>query len=201
MLHAVGDMVYRNKDNGTARLVVVAEEGKGLNTVEAPQAYPSRAFTYEEVSGYGNTFNTAGSIPAASYTITTNVQRGATTFENWVITGEDRNGAFTDIQDGDIYVNIGDTIVFDNSGIVGHPMQIVVSDGGAAVSTGTYTGGGTATVTWVTTGVAAVLLISMSNRWSRRHDWTNYCSRHYQPSVPTGHGTIDVCRGKVHDYY
>ena len=199
VLHAVGDMVFRNKDNGTARLVVVPEEGKGLNTVEAPlETYPSRAFTYEEVSGYGNTFNTAGSIPAASYTITTNVQRGATTFENWVITGEDRNGAFTDIQDGDIYVNIGDTIVFDNSGIVGHPMQIVVSDGGAAVSTGTYTGGGTATVTWVTTGVAAGTYYYQCQTAGHGgmigqiivQDTTN------RQGTSTGHGTIDVCRGK-----
>ena len=139
VLHAVGDMVYCNTANGTARLVVVPEAGKGLNTVEAPlETYPSRAFTYEEVSGYGNTINTAGSIPAVSYTITTQVQRGNDSdqdFENWVITGEDRNGTFTDVQDGDIYLNIGDTLIFDNSGIAGHPMQIVVSDGGAAVST------------------------------------------------------------------
>ena len=115
-------MVFRNKDNGTARLVVVPEEGSP--TPLKPLETILRAFTYEEVSGYGNTFNTAGSIPAASYTITTNVQRGATTFENWVYNGEDRNDAFTDIQDGDIYVNIGDTIVFDNSGIVGPPCRL-----------------------------------------------------------------------------
>ena len=56
-------------------------------------------------------------------------------------------------------------------------------DGGAAVSTGTYTGGGTATVTWVTTELQLVLTTINVNRWSRRHDWTNYCSGHYQPSV------------------
>ena len=199
VLHAVGDMVYRNKDNGTARLVVVAEAGKGLNTVEAPlETYPSRSFTYEEVSGFGNTFNTAGSIPAVSYTITTAVQRGATTHENWIVTGEDRNGAFTNIQDGDIYVNIGDTIVFDNSGVTGHPMQIVVSDGGAAVSTGTYTGGGTATVTWVTTGVAAGTYYYQCQTAGHEgmigqiivQDTTN------RQGTSTGHGTIDVCRGK-----
>ena len=199
VLHAVGDMVYRNKANGTARLVVVPEEGKGLTTVEAPlETYEARAFTYEEVSGYGNTFTTAGSIPAVSYTITTAVQRGATTHENWIVTGEDRNGAFTDIQDGDIYVNIGDTIVFDNSGVTGHPMQIVVSDGGAAVSTGTYTGGGTATVTWVTTGVAAGTYYYQCQTAGHQgmigqiivQDTTN------RQGSNTGHGSIDVCRGK-----
>ena len=197
VLHAVGDMVYRNKANGTARLVVVPEAGKGLNTVEAPlETYEARAFTYEEVSGYGNTFTTAGSIPAASYTITTKVQRDSTTTSNWIVTGEDRNGAFTNIQDGDIYVNIGDTIVFDNSGVTGHPMAIRVSDGGADVSTGTYTGGGTATVTWVTTGVAAGTYYYQCTTHGGMigqiivQDTTN------RQGSNTGHGSIDVCRGK-----
>ena len=199
VLHAVGDMVYRNKDNGTARLVVTQQAGKGLNTVEAPlETYSARAFTYEEVSGYGNTFTTAGSIPAVSYTITTNVQRGATTYENWIVSGSDRNGTFTNVQDGDIYVNIGDTIVFDNSGISGHPMQIVTSSGGAAVTTGTYTGGGTATVTWVTTGVAAGTYYYQCQTAGHGgmigqiivQDTTN------RQGTSTGHGSIDVCRGK-----
>jgi alpha-tubulin suppressor-like RCC1 family protein/plastocyanin len=47
-----------------------------------------------------------------------------------------------------IKINIGDTIIFNNSVSGSHPLYIRVSDGGASVSTPAASGEGTATVTW-----------------------------------------------------
>lgn len=153
VMTTVGDMTYRNTAGNNARLAINETVGKGLTVQkELTESYASKAFTYTENSGFGNVSNTTGSVPAASYTITTKAQGS----DNYVVSGSDRNGAFDKKYERTIYINIGDTIVFNNTDThSSHPMSIRVSNGGSSVSAGTYSGEGTATVTWVTTGVAA----------------------------------------------
>ena len=153
VMTTVGDMTYRNAAGNNARLAINETVGKGLTVQkELTESYASKAFTYTENSGFGNVSNTAGSVPAASYTITTKAQGS----DNYVVSGGDRNGGFEKKYERTIYINIGDTIVFNNTAThTNHPMAIRVSNGGSSVSSGTYTGEGTATVTWATTGVTA----------------------------------------------
>lgn len=196
VMHTVGDMVIRNNANENARLVVVEEVGKGLTVQEAPlETYSSRAFTYELNGTYGNVINTSGSIPAVTYNIGVKAQRST----NYVIDGSDRDGDINWEYDGTIRVNIGDTVVFDTSAIhPSHPLAIRVSDGGASVSTGTYTGEGTTTVTWVTTGVAAGTYYYQCTSHAGMigqiivEDTTN------RQGGAGSNGTMQVCRGKTY---
>ena len=196
VLHASGDMVYRNNLNNTARLVITEQVGKGITVQEQPlESYTSRAFTYEENGDYGNSINTPGSIPAVTYTFTTKNQRA----ENYILSGEDREGVFTNKAERTIYVNIGDTITFNNTAThTDHPMAIRVSNGGSSVSTGTYTGEGTATVTWDTTNVAAGTYFYQCTNHTGMvgqivvQDTTN------RLGSSSGNGTINVCRGKTY---
>lgn len=196
VMHTVGDMVIRNNANQNARLEIVEQVNKGLTVQEAPlETYSSRAFTYELNSTYGNVINTPGSIPAETYNIDVKAQRST----NYVIDGSDRDGDINWEYDGPIRVNIGDTIVFDTSAIYpSHPLAIRVSDGGASVSTGTYTGEGTTTVTWVTTGVAAGTYYYQCTSHAGMigqiivEDTTN------RQGSAGANGTMQVCRGKTY---
>ena len=196
VLHTIGDMIIRNNANQNARLQVVEQVGKGLTVQEAPlETYPSRAFTYELNGTSGNVINTPGSIAAVTYNITTKNQRS----NNYVIDGSDKDGDINWEYDGQIRVNIGDTIVFNNTVTqAAHPMAIRVADGGASVTTGTYSGEGTATVTWDTTGVTA---------GTYYYQCTNHAGMVGQIIVEEtvnrqgssgANGTMMVCRGKTY---
>ena len=196
VMHTVGDMVIRNNANENARLQVVEQVGKGLTVQEAPlETYSSRAFTYELNGTYGNVVNTPGSIPAVTYNITTKNQRA----DNYVIDGSDRDGDINWEYDGTIRVNVGDTIVFNNTATqAAHPMAIRVSNGGASVTTGTYSGEGTATVTWDTTGVTAGTYFYQCTNHTTMvgqivvEDTTN------RQGTSGANGTMMVCRGKTY---
>ena len=210
VLHAIGDMVFRNNENNDTRLVTVPQAGKGLNIVEQPlESYPSRAFTFsqESTNSYGFTTNTTGSIAAETYNFTVKVQRSALIYDNWVINGSDRQGLVYNERDGDIVVNIGDIIEFDNSVPMGmspaHPLRIYESDGVTEItagSGGSYSGGATNTINWNTTGSAAGVYYykctlhgaNMSGQITLV-DTTNRV-----PSVAGANATINVCRGKTY---
>ena len=196
VLHAIGDMIFRNNANQNARLEAVEQVGKGLTIQESPlETYASRAFTYELNGTSGNVINTPGSIAAVTYNITTKNQRAT----NYVIDGSDKDGDINWEYDGQIRVNIGDTIVFNNTAThAAHPMAIRVADGGASVTTGTYSGEGTATVTWDTTGVTA---------GTYYYQCTNHAGMVGQIIVEEtvnrqgssgANGTMMVCRGKTY---
>ena len=71
---------------------------------------------------------------------------------NYRITGTDRSNIFNGDTDPEITVYVGDTLIFNNSGLNGnHPMFIRVADGGPSVSNPAATGEGTSRVTWVPT--------------------------------------------------
>ena len=196
VMHTVGDMVFRNNANDNARLVIVEQVNKGLTVQEAPlETYSSRAFTYELNSTYGNVINTPGSIPAETYNITTKNQRA----NNYVIDGSDRDGDINWEYDGQIRVNIGDTIVFNNTvTYAAHPMAIRVASGGASVSTGTYSGEGTATVTWDTTGVTAgIYYYQCTNHTGMVGQIIVEDTTNRQGSAGSN-GTMQVCRGKTY---
>ena len=195
VMHTVGDMVFRNNANENARLVVIEEVGKGLTVQESPlETYSSRQFTYELNGTYGNVINTPGSIPATTYNINVKNQRST----NYVIDGSDRDGDINWEYDGTIRVNIGDTISFNNTVSASHPLAIRVSDGGASVSTGTYSGEGTASVMWVTTGVAAGTYYYQCQNHANMigqiivEDTTN------RQGSAGANGTMQVCRGKTY---
>ena len=194
VLHAIGDMIIRNNANANTRLQIVEQVGKGLTVQESPlETYSSRAFTYELNGTYGNVITTPGSIAAVTYTITVKNQRST----NYVIDGSDRDGDINWEYDGQIRLNIGDTVTFNNT-TGGHPLAIRVSDGGASVTTGTYSGEGTATVTWDTTGVTAGTYYYQCQTHPGMigqivvEDTTN------RQGGAGANGTMMVCRGKTY---
>ena len=194
VMHSVGDMVFRNNANANARLVISETAGLALNVGESPkETYPSRAFTYTLNGTNGNVINTPGSIAAVTYNITTKNQRAT----NYVIDGSDRDGDINWEYDGTIRVNIGDTIVFNNTNThSAHPMAIRVADGGASVSTGTYSGEGTATVTWVTTGVTAGTYYYQCTNHAGMLGQIIVESTENRQGSAGANGTMEVCRGK-----
>ena len=150
-----GDMIVRRGGN-SVRIPITKTVDKGLTVQKfKTQTYPSKSFTYTEDNDNAVTENKSGSVPAASYTITVK-NRGSTSY---VVSGSDRNGNFNEEEEYSINVNIGDTITFDTTGVVGsHPLAIRVSDGGDSITAGTggsYTGEGGDEVEWNTTGSTA----------------------------------------------
>ena len=196
VMHAVGDMVFRNNANANTRLPVNETAGLALNVNESPkETYSSRQFTYTLNGTNGNVINTPGSIAAVTYNITTKNQRAT----NYVIDGSDRDGDINWEYDGIIRVNIGDTIVFDNTNThSAHPMAIRVADGGASVSTGTYSGEGTATVTWVTTGVTAGTYYYQCTNHAGMVGQIIVESTENRQGSAGANGTMEVCRGKTY---
>ena len=196
VMHQPGDMVFRNNANANTRLPIVDSSGTALNTQEAPkETYSTRRFTYTLNGTNGNVINTPGTIPAVTYNITTKNQRA----DNYVIDGSDRDGDINWEYDGIIRVNIGDTIVFDNTAThAAHPMAIRVADAGASVSTGTYTGEGTATVTWVTTGVAAGTYYYQCQNHAGMIGQIIVESTENRQGSAGANGTMEVCRGKTY---
>jgi len=194
VLTEIGDMVFRNNEGNNQRLTINPTIGKGLSVAEAPrETYSSRQFTYEENGTGGNTVLTAGSVPAVTYTIRTRNVRT----NHFTLNGQDRDGTFSWIQEPTVTVNIGDTITFNNTDtFAAHPMAIRVSNGGASVTTGGYTGEGTATVSWDTTGVAAGTYFYQCTNHAGMvgqivvRDITN------RQGANNANGTIDVTRGK-----
>lgn len=198
VLHAPGDMVYRNNEDNAARLVVTEREFGTIRTVEEPrETYGSREFTYELNGTFGNTILTAASVPAVTYNITLENVRN----DHFVLTGEDRNGRIFEKQDYALTVNIGDTIVFDATNTTAdHPLVIrQTSATGADVNTGTYTGGGTATVTWVTTGVAAgTYFYACDNHEAAMGSTITVVDPTNRQGAADANGVIDVSRGQTY---
>tara|TARA_B100002019_G_scaffold227680_1_gene200899 strand:- start:403 stop:2259 length:1857 start_codon:yes stop_codon:yes gene_type:complete len=196
VMHQIGDMVYRNNANANTRLVITEQAGVGITAQEQPlETYASRSFTYTLNGSNGNVINTAGSIPAVTYSITTKNQRA----DNYVIDGTDRDGDINWEYDGIIRVNIGDTINFDNTLTHGsHPMAIRVADGGASVTTGTYSGEGTATVSWNTTGVAAGTYYYQCTNHAGMVGQIIVESTENRQGSAGANGTMQVCRGKAY---
>ena len=196
VMHAVGDMVIRNNANANARLPITEAVGVGITAQESPkETYSSRQFTYTLNGTNGNAINTPGSIAAATFNIAVKAQRS----DNYVIDGSDRDGDINWEYDGAIRVNIGDTVVFDTSAIhPSHPLAIRVSSGGASVSTGTYTGEGTTTVTWVTTGVAAGTYYYQCTSHPGMIGQIIVESTENRQGSAGANGTMEVCRGKTY---
>ena len=201
VLHASGDMVYRNNLNNTARLVITEQVGNGITVQEEPlESYTSRAFTYEENGDYGNSINTPGSIPAETYTQTLSAQRDGSGYSSgsYVITGSDRDGVITKKHDPTIRINVGDTLIFNNS-MGAHPLDIRVADGGAQVTTGTLTGAGVAgTVEWDTTGVTAGTYYYQCTSHAGMVGQIVVTDTTNRLGSASGNGTINVCRGKTY---
>ena len=199
VMNSIGAMEYRNNENATSELVINPTVNKGLTVQEQPrQTYPSLAFSYEEDGDYGKSLNTPGSIAAETYTQTVTAQRSGNGYAagSYIITGSDRNGAITKKHDPNITVNIGDTLVFNNS-MGAHPLDIRVAAGGAQVTTGTLTGAGAAgTVTWVTTGVAAGTYYYECTSHAGMLGTITVVDTTNPQGSNTGNGTIDVTRGK-----
>ena len=208
VMNSIGAMEYRNNENATDELVINPTVNKGLTVQEQPkETYPGRSFTYEEDGDYGKAFRTAGSIPPQTYTQTVTVQRGSGDFSDgsYVISGGDRNGGISKKHDPNLTINIGDTIVFNN-GTGAHPLEITTAQGQGqpSVTTGTYTGEGTSTVTWDTgtTGGATAAAAGVYYYQCQTAGHTGMVgtitvvdTTNTQGSS-TGNGTIDVCRGK-----
>ena len=196
VMHQIGDMVYRNNANANTRLVITEQVGVGITAQEQPlETYSSRSFTYTLNGTNGNVINTSGSIPAITWNITTKNQRA----DNYVIDGLDRDGDINWEYDGIIRVNIGDTITFDNTLTHGsHPMAIRVADGGASVTSGTYSGEGTATVTWNTTGVAAGTYYYQCTNHAGMIGQIIVESTENRQGSAGANGTMQVCRGKTY---
>jgi|TARA_B100001750_G_scaffold213666_1_gene196329 plastocyanin len=199
VMNSIGAMEYRNNENATSELVINPTINKGLTVQEQPrQTYPSLAFSYEEDGDYGKSVNTPGSIAAETYTQTVTAQRSGNSYAagSYIITGSDRNGAITKKHDPNITINIGDTVVFNNS-MGAHPIDIRVAAGGAQVTTGTLTGAGAAgTVTWVTTGVAAGTYYYECTSHAGMLGTITVVDTTNPQGSSTGNGTIDVTRGK-----
>ena len=77
-------------------------------------------------------------------------------------------------------------------------MAIRVADGGASVSTGTYSGEGTATVTWVTTGVAAGTYYYQCTNHAGMVGQIVVESTENRQGSAGANGTMEVCRGKTY---
>ena len=90
--------------------------------------------------------NTRTGVASPIITLITGSQTGS-----YLITGTDRSNIFNGATDPGITVYVGDTLVFNNSDLNGHPMYIRVSDQGDSVSNPAATGEGTSRVTWVPT--------------------------------------------------
>lgn len=194
VMHQPGDMVFRNNANQNARLPVNETAGLALNVNESPlETYSSRQFTYTLNGTNGNVINTPGSIAAVTYHIDVKAQRST----NYVIDGSDRDGDINWEYDGTIRVNIGDTIELDTSAIhPSHPLAIRVSDGGASVTTGTYSGEGSALVTWDTTGVAAGTYYYQCTSHPGMVGQIIVESTENRQGSAGANGTMEVCRGK-----
>jgi alpha-tubulin suppressor-like RCC1 family protein/plastocyanin len=93
-----------------------------------------------------------GIVTIQTAELTYNQTLTAADSSNYTVAGNDRDGSVSGT-DPAITINVGDTIVFNNTVSGSHPLYIRVSDGGASVSEGTLTGEGTATTTWDTFGV------------------------------------------------
>ena len=150
-----GDMLIRRGGNNI-RIPITKTVDKGLTVQKhKTETYPSRSFTYTEDNDNAVTQNKAGSVPAATYTITVK-NRGD---DSYIVSGSDRNGNFNEEEEYTINVNIGDTLVFNTEGVVGdHPLHIRVSDQGDSITAGTggsYSGEGEDEVEWNTTGSSA----------------------------------------------
>ena len=196
VMHAVGDMVIRNNANENARLPITEAVGVGITAQESPkETYPSRAFTYTLNGTNGNVINTTGSIPAVTYHIDVKAQRST----NYVIDGSDRDGDINWEYDGTIRVNIGDEIELDTSAIhPSHPLAIRDSAGGSSVTTGTYSGEGTALVTWNTTGVAAGTYYYQCTAHPGMVGQIIVESTENRQGSAGANGTMEVCRGKTY---
>lgn len=196
VLTEIGDMVFRNNEGNNQRLTINPTIGKGLSVAEAPrETYSSRAFTYEENGTGGNTVLTPGSVPDVTYTIRTRNVRA----NHFTLNGSDRSGTFSWIQEPTITVNIGDTIRFNNTDtFAAHPMAIRVADGGASVTTGTYTGEGTATVEWDTAGVAAGTYFYQCTNHAGMIGQIVVRDISNRQGANNANGTIDLTRGKTY---
>ena len=196
VMHAVGDMVIRNNANANARLPITEAVGVGITAQESPkETYTSRQFTYTLNGTNGNVINTANSIASVTYNITTKNQRAT----NYIIDGTDRDGDINWEYDGTIRVNIGDVINFDNTAThAAHPMAIRQSPGGSDVSTGTYGGGGTANVSWNTTGVAAGTYYYQCTNHAGMVGQIIVESTENRQGSAGANGTMEVCRGKTY---
>ena len=200
VMNSIGAMEYRNNENATTELVINPTVNKGLTVQEQPrETYSSRAFNYEEDGDYGKSLNTAGSIPVATYTQNVTAQRSGSSYADgsYIITGESRTGVVTKKQDPTLTINIGDTIVFNNS-TGSHPLDIVdAAVGGSQVTTGTLTGAGVAgTVTWVTNGVAAGTYYYQCTAHPGMVGEIVVVDTTNPQGSSTANGVIDVCRGK-----
>ena len=198
VLHAPGDMVYRNNEDNAARMVSVEQVGAGVHLVEEPrETYASQAFTYELNGTFGNTILTAASVPAETYNITlANVRN-----DHYVLTGEDRNGNIFEKQDYALTVNIGDTIIFDATATnADHPLEIrQTSATGDAVDEGTLTGNSTATVTWDTTGVTAgTYYYACDNHEAAMGSTITVVDPTNRQGAADANGVIDVSRGQTY---
>ena len=196
VLTEIGDMVFRNNEGNNQRLTINPTIGKGLSVAEAPrETYSSREFTYEENGTGGNTILTAGSVPDVTYTIRTRNVRA----NHFTLNGQDRSGTFSWVQEPTITVNIGDTIRFNNTDtFAAHPMAIRVADGGASVTTGGYTGEGTATVEWDTAGVAAGTYFYQCTNHAEMIGQIVVRDISNRQGALDANGTIDVTRGKTY---
>ena len=196
VMHQIGDMVYRNNANANTRLVITEQAGVGITAQEQPlETYTSRAFTYTLNGSNGNVINTAGSIPAVTYSITTKNQRA----DNYVIDGTDRDGDINWEYDGIIRINQGDIINFDNTLTHGsHPMAIRVADGGASVTQGTYSGEGTASVSWNTLNVTPGTYYYQCTNHAGMIGQIIVESTENRQGSAGANGTMQVCRGKTY---
>ena len=196
VMHAVGDMVIRNNANANARLPITEAVGVGITAQESPkETYPSRAFTYTLNGTNGNVINTPGSIAGVTYHIDVKAQRST----NYVINGSDRDGAINWEYDGIVRLNIGDIVEFDTSAIhPSHPLEITTSSGSGApsVTTGTYSGEGSALVTWNTTGVAAGTYYYQCQTHPGMVGQIIVESTENRQGSAGANGTMEVCRGK-----
>lgn len=204
VMHNIGDMVYRNNANANARLPITESVGVGITAQEQPlETYPSRAFTYTLNGTNGNVINTTGSIPAVTYNIDVKNQRT----DNYVINGSDRDGPINWEYDGQIRINVGDTVVFNNT-TGAHPLEITTAQGQGqpSVTTGTYSGEGTATVTWDTgtTGGATAAAPGTYYYQCQTAGHSNMVGQIIVESTENrqgsagANGIMDVCRGKTY---
>ena len=142
--------------------LVVRGDGVGIYRPSMSPTLAIRAdFTKPNLSGYVSPTislqGPRGTTSVASYSIAvTNPGAGL-----YALSGTDRNGTVSG-NNVSITIAAGDTITFNNSVHVAHPLRIRISDGGDDVFTPVATGQGTATVAW-TPDVAGTYYYQCSN--------------------------------------
>ncbi len=102
-------------------------------------------FTYDQ----GNkTINAQVGTTPTAYSFSVDAEAGN---GNYLITGSDRGNSYSSSADPSITLYEGDTITFNNTVNINHPLYIRVSDGGSSVSSPAASGEGTATTSWIPT--------------------------------------------------